>query len=49
MCLVSKLVAEEEAVIVFIMRMDLLIMGTFLIGSHSLSNNVKSLLMKGRD
>ena len=48
MYLVSKLV-EEEAVKVFIMRMDILILGTFLIGIHSLSKNVKSLLMKGRD
>ena len=49
MYLVSNLVDEEEAVKVFIMKMDLLILGTFLIGSHSLSKNVESLLMKGRD
>ena len=41
MCLVFKLVAEEEVVKVFIMRMDLLTLGTFLIGSHSLSKNVR--------
>ena len=49
MYLVSKLVEEEEAVKVFITRMDLLILGTFPIGSHSLSKNVKKLLMKGID
>ena len=49
MYLVSKLVEEEEAVKVFIMNMDLFILGTFLIESHSLSKNIKLLLMNGRD
>ena len=49
MYLVSKLVEEEEAVTVFTMNMDLLILGIFLIGIPSLSKNVRSLLIKGRD